>query len=740
MGGVVGRIRATLRVAAQVFRNPTLRRVELAFLLFNCVEYGSWVAVLLYAYDATGPASVGFVALAQLLPSAIAAPVAATLGDRYPRERVLLAGYLLLAALVAATAAGMLLGWAPLAVYVPAIGASMAMTFARPAQSALLPALARTPEELTAANAVSSIAEAGGLLLGPLAAAAILTVSTPASVLVALSAATVAAALLVVRLRPAPRRRREVRSAGAGGPQAAGEPGGRFSVILAGFRALATDGDARLVIAILAGRMLIIGVTDVLFVLLALDLFGTGESGAALLTAAMGAGGIIGGAAAFLLVGRRRIAPILVTCAVAWGATFAAMGVTASGTLAPLLLIAGGVGLTVMDVSGRTILQRGVRDEVLARVFGILEGLAMVALAVGSILVPVVVAVIGLRAAVLAFAALLPVLFLLAWPGLRGLDRRAVVPTRALALLQRLRLFEALDPPVMEALARAAAWETVAAGVRVIGEDEPGDRYYILESGAMRVTRGERHLRDIDTPGEGFGEVALLRDVPRTATVTALRGIGPAGPGPRGIPGRRHGAPGRRRGSRARGGGAPGRPRRGGRGPGRRGRPRRGSLEPDHVREVDHEDRGPGVVDHAVLPVAEALGEDQRHFDLAAAAGLAEGLDDRRHGLVLDGQDERGVRRLEEAPGRPEAGEAVAVGAEPRGRGVRVGGLDDREQELHGPSSPPPKGGGGTGIEACVGPRPASAAPVRARARRRFSAAPSTSVRQPRPVRAPSIA
>jgi MFS family permease len=294
-------------------------------------------------------------------------------------------------------------------------------------------------------------------------------------------------------------------------------------VILAGFRALAADGDARLVIAILAARMLVIGVTDVLFVLLAIDLFGTGESGAALLTAAMGAGGIIGGAAAFLLVGRRRIAPILATCAVAWGAAFAAMGVTASGNVAPLLLVAGGVGLTVMDVSGRTILQRGVRDEVLARVFGILEGLAMGALAVGSILVPVVVAGIGLRAAVLVFAALLPVLLLLSWPGLRALDRRAVVPARALAVLRRLRLFEALDPPVMEALARAATWETVAAGVRVIAEDEAGDRYYVLESGAMRVTRREGHLRDLDTPGQGFGEVALLRDVPRTATVSALR-------------------------------------------------------------------------------------------------------------------------------------------------------------------------------------------------------------------------
>ena len=525
----MGRVRATLRVAADVLRNPTLRRVELAFFAFNCVEYGSWIAVLLYAYDATGPASVGLVALAQLLPAALTAPIAAMLGDRFPRERVLLAGYVLLAVFVGTTAVGMLVGWPPLAVYVPAIAASMAMTFTRPAQGALLPSLAGTPEELTAANAMSSIAEAGGFLLGPLAAAAILTVSTPAAVLVCLAVLAVVAALLVVRLSP--------RSA----PRPAGEPGaprdehhaalpvgsgpreGRFDGILAGFRALAVDGDARLVIAILAARMLLIGVTDVLFVLLAIDLFGTGESGAALLTAAMGAGGIIGGGSAFLLVGRRRIAPILVACAVAWGAALGAVGGLASGAAAPMLLVAGGVGLTVLDVAGRTILQRGVRDEVLARVFGILEGLAMAALALGSILVPVVVAIVGLQASVFVFAALLPAILLLAWPGLRGLDRRAVVPARALALLRRLRLFETLDPAAMEVLGRAAAWTTVPAGAVVIREGDPGDRFYVLEAGAMRVTRGGRPLRDLEAIGDGFGEIALLRDLPRTATVTALR-------------------------------------------------------------------------------------------------------------------------------------------------------------------------------------------------------------------------
>lgn len=521
MTGVAGRIQTTGRVAVEAARNPALRRAELAFLAFNAVEYGSWVAILIYAYGATGPASVGVVAIVQLIPAAVFAPFAATLGDRYPRERVLLGAYALLAAFTALTASGMLLAWAPVAVYLAAVLAAMALTLVRPAHNALLPSLARTPEELTAGNAVSSIAEAGGLLLGPLAAAAILTFSTPGTVLALLAGAAAIAAALVLGLRPA----RGTSAAIAIDGDRTRDPGlaptdrpqGR--AVTAGFRALAADADARLVVVILASRTLLIGVTDVLFVLLAIDLFGTGESGAALLSAALGAGGIIGGAAAFLLVGRRRIAPILFACAATWGLALGIMGVVGSGAWAPFLLIVGGTGLTVMDVAGRTILQRGVRDEVLARVFGILEGLMMAALALGAILVPLVVAMTGLEGAVIAFALLLPAIVALTWPGLRALDRRSTVPAREIALLRSLRLFEALDPPAMEALGRAAAWATMPAGSVIIREGDPGDRFYVLESGAVTVSRGGSPIRTLTATGDAFGEIALLRDIPRTATV-----------------------------------------------------------------------------------------------------------------------------------------------------------------------------------------------------------------------------
>jgi hypothetical protein len=522
MRGVVDRLRTTVRVAADVIRNPRLRRAQLAFLGFNTLEFGAWVAILIYAYSATGPASVGVVAIAQLVPAAVVAPLGSTIADRFPRTRVLAGAYAALAVLTGTVAAGILSGWPPLAVYAVAVALCLPLTLVRPAHNALLPSLARTPEELTAGNAVTSIAEAGGQLMGPLGAAAILAVATPGEVMAALALVVAASAILVVGLgRMAPVGVVTVaRAAAAAGP--ADSPSeGVAAAATAGFRALARDADVRLVVAVLAARTLIIGVTDVLFVLLALDLFGTGESGAALLSAALGAGGIIGGGAAFLLVGRPRIAPVLLACALAWGIAFAVMGVLASGVAAPVLILLGGTGLTVMDVAGRTILQRSVRDEVLARVFGILEGLMMAALAAGSILVPVVVTVTGLAGSVVVFAAILPVMLLLAWTRLRALDRRAVVPLRAISLLRRVRMFEALDPAAMEVLGRAASWLTVPAGSVVIREGDPGDRFYVIESGTVEVSRDGRPIRRLDAPGDGFGEIALLRDVPRTATVQA---------------------------------------------------------------------------------------------------------------------------------------------------------------------------------------------------------------------------
>jgi hypothetical protein len=228
----------------------------------------------------------------------------------------------------------------------------------------------------------------------------------------------------------------------------------------------------------------------------------------------------VAGAVTFGLVGRSRLAAVAAGGAVVWGIALAVVGLTATAWLATPLVVVGGAGLAIVDIAGRTMLQRFVRDEVLSRVFGLQEGLAMFGLAAGSVLVPLIVGLTGLVGAVLVIAAVLPVAVVLTSSRLAALDRRSAAPYRELELLHRTALFRPLPAPQLEAVARRTTWITVPAGTVVIREGDPGDRFYVIASGAVRVDRNGRHLRDIATAGDSFGEIALLRGVPRTATVT----------------------------------------------------------------------------------------------------------------------------------------------------------------------------------------------------------------------------
>lgn len=518
LASLAPRFRATTHVALAVAKNPALLRVVVAFFLFNAVEFGTWVAILLYAYAETGAASIGLVALAQLLPAAVAAPFIAALADRYPRSRVLVATYGVQAASLGAAAAGILLGAPPAAVYLAAAVTATAIGATRPTQGALLPSISRTPAELTAANGLAGTVEGLGLLLGPLGAAAILLIGTPGHVLVIGAAGCAVASALVFRLaRP------------GGMPQSidadAPSPGevheADHESMTAGLAALRRQPATRLVVGLLGLRMVTSGGMDVLFVLLALQLFRTGDSGAAVLNAALGAGTVLGGAATFSLVGRQRLAPAMAISAIVLGGGLAAVAAVTSAALAPLVIALAGIGFAAADVVGRIILQRVTRDDVLARVLGALEGVGLAGLSLGSVLVPVVATLFSPVAALYAVAALLPIGVAVAWRGLRRIDAETRVPVRTLALLRAAPVFAPLPPPQLEAVARRARWITLETGETVIREGDVGDAYYVLERGAVRITRAGTELRVSSERGDGFGEIALLYDVRRTATVTA---------------------------------------------------------------------------------------------------------------------------------------------------------------------------------------------------------------------------
>ncbi len=507
---VLGRLLGSLRVVRAVARNANLRRVELAFAGFNTAEWATWIAILVFAYEQGGPTATAVIAVIQLAPAAVFAPLVAVIGDRYRRERVLSLGYLSQALILGMTAAALLVR-APLAlVYALAALAATSITMTRPVQAALLPSLARTPEELTAANVLAGWIESLSMLIGPAATALLLGVTVPGAVFAVMAAVVGCSALLAAR----------VQASTTTAVERQGPATTPFRNTLEGFRTLTRQRRPRVLTVLLAAQFMVIGALDVLFVVLAFELLQTGSPGAGVLNAAFGAGGILGIAATVLLVGRPRLAPALVAGAVAWGLALLAIGLEPGRLTTPMLLMVAGAGRSLLDVAGRTLLQRVVPNQVLSRVFGMLEGLSMAALGLGSVLAPALVAAVGTRIAVVLIGLLLPALSLAVWRRLAEADATTVVPAAELALLRSLPMFAPLPAQVIERLAANLVALEVPAGTVIIQQGDPGDRFYVVAEGEVLASIDDTPVRRLG-PGAHFGEIALLRNVPRTATVTA---------------------------------------------------------------------------------------------------------------------------------------------------------------------------------------------------------------------------
>jgi MFS family permease len=496
----VSPLRSRLAAAALACRNANVRRVELAWGAAISAEWAYFVALGVFAYDAGGASAVGLAGLIRLLPAGLVAPSAASLGDRIRRERLLLYAMLLGAVALAASAAAAFAD-SEAGVLACAAFVGISSTLIRPTLQALLPSLTRTPEELIASNAATSTIESVGTLVGPLVAGVLVETARVGVTFAVAAAALAVGVVLLFRVRTE-------------GPAAGRAARGHLAYA---WRTVEQHTGATVVVVLMVAQAFVRGCLNVLIVVAAFELLDGGGGTVGALTAAIGAGGVIG-AIASSTFHNRRLARVFALSLFGWGLPIVLMAPSAELVAALVLLGIVGAANSVEDVSGFTLLQRAIQDDALSGVLGLIWGAAMGALALGSIATPLLVRELGAKTAFVLVGFLLPVLTIAGFRRMRALDVLAA-PTRQQLLVDDVPMFAPLSLAAKERLATKLMPVDVPAGETVVRAGDIGDRFYIVDSGTVRIglDRGEKD----SGAGEYFGEIALLRDVPRTATVTA---------------------------------------------------------------------------------------------------------------------------------------------------------------------------------------------------------------------------
>jgi hypothetical protein len=496
--------RATFREA---LRSPDVRRIELGWGFSVVGESASTVALVVFAFAAGGAGLVAVYGLCRMLAGITVALGIAGIGDRV-RSEVLLRGATALKAVL------LTLATVTAAVHGPALGvialaaASSGLEGAyRPLQATTLQWLVRTPAELAAANVVASMMESTGSLIGPVLAGVLLALADPTASIALAAAFFGFAWLSLLRLtveshRPASRSNRVLHDLVTG---------------VKAFVQLAPPGG----VAILAfAQTFVRGAVTVLIAVLAVDVLVLGQQAVGWLNAALGVGGLVGGVIAAAVVRVTRLGRTFIAGVLLWGLPLAVLALAIQPAFAYLAFVVIGLGNAVEDVGAFTLLTRLLNPRMTARVLGVLELAALGGMGLGSVAAPWLLDAFDMRGTLALLGLGLTGLTIAHARRFARIDRTMPHPGQEVDLLRGLPMFAPLPLAVIELLSTELRPQQFAPGSVVMREGDPGGEFHVIASGSASVTVGGTP-RPALGPGDCFGEIALLRDVPRTATIIA---------------------------------------------------------------------------------------------------------------------------------------------------------------------------------------------------------------------------
>jgi CRP-like cAMP-binding protein len=476
-----------------------------AFAATNVAEWGYVTALAVDALRRSGALAVGIVGLRLFLASLSSIFSTAVLQKRKP-------GHLLVeipagrAALVAVSA-GLAASGSPIAPLLILLGLDAILSAPyRPAQSAILPSLCRNPRSLVAASAGLSTVKTLSQSLGAVAGGVALALTTPAVVFCGSAAVFLAGAAVALPFR-------------ARGSM--GTRGGSIGIVDLTRDTLAVVRNPHVAtILVVSGlRTFVRGMWLAIAVIASLRLLHAGSAGVGLLMLAGGIGSVIAAPVSSRLVAQSRIGTPAALSLAACGVPLALIAGIPVFDLALALIAAWGIGMAVADVATSSLLNRLLGTPALPRVTSTIEAAKLALEGLGAFLAPVLITVVGIRATLLLAALPLPLVVVSSWRSLHRVDASAGERALLLEMLHAVPCLAPLDMASLDTLiGRLTPMYIPAAGIDIVRQGDPGDRFYIVEEGQAEVLVDGFTVAVLGR-GSGFGERALLRNVTRTATV-----------------------------------------------------------------------------------------------------------------------------------------------------------------------------------------------------------------------------